>query len=271
MAGYNADAANVRIESVRKELRELYVEKQRVMNPFYTARSKYYQYLYEKDRDAWIVPDPVITIDPDELFFECFSQNESNYGKLGCNYNVFTQLDDYKCGTTNVDYLSQLYEEFQKIRDYKETELKVDPCGFTVQTTNEEQYKEVKIELPDSWVRGFLQVSSAMTLPSVQFNLHPMDVYSICLIMRRFKEKRGPRSLRYILEPGHPVKIIFEPWGKEIICYRSVFSGNKRHEVRTWGRKRLLILERLIPVAKKLPCNYWELAFRHFMWQIWAI
>ncbi len=58
--------------------------------------------------------DPVITIHPDELFFECFSQDESTYGKLGCNYNVFKQLDDYKCGTTNVDYSCALYEEFQK-------------------------------------------------------------------------------------------------------------------------------------------------------------
>jgi hypothetical protein len=255
MAGYDADAAKSRIEQIKAELTELRAQKDKLLSPFYKARQNYFNYIYEKNREAWIVLDPVITIHPDELFFECFSQDESTYGKLGCNYNVFKEIDDYKCGTTNVDYSAALYEEFQKIRDYKETELKVDPGGFTVQTTNEEEYKEVKIDLPDSWVRGFLQVSSAMTLPTIQFDLHPMDIYSLCLLLRRFKEKRGPRSLRYILEPGHPVKIILEPWGKEIICARSVYTGNTKHEIRTWGRRRLLILERLIPVARKFTVH----------------
>jgi hypothetical protein len=255
MAGYDVNVAEARMNEVKNELMILRTEKEKLMSPFYKARQRYFSYLYEKDRDAWIVLDPVITVHPDELFFECFSQDESTYGRLGCNYNVFKEIGDYKCGTTNVDYSAGLYEEFQKIRNYKETELKVDPSGFVVQTTSEEQYKEVKIDLPDSWVRGFLQVSSAMTMPTVQFDLHPMDVHGICLTLRRFKEKRGPRSLRYILEPGKPVKIVFEPWGKEIICARSIFKGNKAQEIRTWGRRRLLVLERLIPVANKFTVH----------------
>ena len=255
MATYNEEATNQRIGQIKAELVEVRAQKEKLLAPFLKARQKYFNYLYLKNREAWIVLDPVITIHPDELFFECFSQDESTYGKLGCNYNVFKEIDDYKCGTTNVDYSSELYEEFQKIRDYKETELKVDPGGFTVQTTSEEQYKEVKIDLPDSWVRGFLQVSSAMTLPTIQFDLHPMDIYNICLLLRRFKEKRGPRSLRYMLEPGHPVKIILEPWGKEIVCARSIYQGPAKQEVRTWGRRRLLILERLIPVARKFTVH----------------
>jgi hypothetical protein len=255
MAGYDVNLANNRMEQIKTELTEVRLQKEKLLAPFYKARQSYFNYLYQKDRDAWIVLDPVITIHPDELFFECFSQDESTYGKLGCNYNVFTAIDDYKCGTTNVDYSTALYEEFQKIREYKDTELKVDPAGFSVATTNEEDYKEVKIDLPDSWVRGFLQVSSAMTLPTIQVDLHSMDIYSICLLLRRFKEKKGPRSLRYVLEPGHPVKIILEPWGREIICARSVFMGHQKHEIRTWGRRRLLILERLIPVAKKFTVH----------------
>lgn len=255
MGNYDVNVADAKMEAIKTSLAGVRAEKEKIMGPFYKARQQYFNYLYNNNKEAWIVLDPVITIHPDELFFECFSQDESTYGKLGCNYNVFTAIDDYKCGTTNVDYSRELYEEFQKIRDYKETELKVDPSGFTVQTTDEEQYKEVKIDLPDSWVRGFLQVSSAMTLPTIQFDLHPMDIYSICLLLRRFKEKRGPRSLRYILEPGQPVKIILEPWGKEIICARSVYTGHSKHEIRTWGRRRLLVLERLIPVAKKFTVH----------------
>jgi hypothetical protein len=58
-----------------------------------------------------------------------------------------------------------------------------------------------------------------------------------------------------VLEPGQPVKVILEPWGKEIICARSIYPGPAKQEVRTWGRRRLLILERLIPVAKKFTVH----------------
>lgn len=255
MAGYDKSAANQRMENIRHELQSIGYEKQKVLSPFYKARTAYFNYLYHKDRDTWIVLDPVITIHPDELFFECFSQDESTYGKLGANHNVFKEVNEFKCGTTNIDYSANLYNEFQKIRNYKETDFRIDPGGFEIQTSQEELYKEVKIDLPDSWVRGFLQVSSAMTLPTVSFDLHPLDVYNFCLLLRRFKEKKGPRSIRYILKPGQPVKAIFEPWNKEITCSRSVYTGSTEHEIRVWGRRRLLILERLIPVTQKFTVH----------------
>src|SRR5690606_9850228 len=105
--------------------------------------------------------DPVITIHPDEAFFECFSQDESTYGRLGAGYEVFKNVKEFACGTTNIDYSAELYDEFQKIRRYKTTQFQVDPSGFELQPTGEDEFKEMKIDLPDSWVRGFLQVSSA--------------------------------------------------------------------------------------------------------------
>lgn len=234
----------------REELTALQQQRAGIMAPFNKAKRTYFDYLYKKDMDAWYVLDPVITVHPDEVFFECFSQDESAYGKLGCNYEVFRNISDFKCGTTNVDYSATLYNEFQKIRDYKTTELKVDPSGFEVQTEMDEAYKEVKIDLPDTWLRGFLQVSSAMTIPAHSFDLHPMDVHNFLFLLRRMKAKESPRSIRFILKPGHPVKAIFEPWNHEVICHRSIYTGEKT-EVRIWGRRRLLILERLLPIAKR--------------------
>ena len=239
-----------RITDLKEELDSIYKEKGRVLAPFYNARTKYYKYLYDNDRDAWFVLDPVITVHPDEVFFECFSQDESTYGKLSCNYNVFKEINEFECGTTNIDYSATLYGEFQKIRDYKDTDFKIDPSGFEVQTSNENDYKELKIDLPDSWVRGFLQVSAAMTLPATIFNLHPMDIYTICQYLRRFKEKEGPRALRFILEPGQPIKVLFEPWYETVTFHRSVYTGNVAKTIRIWGRRRLLILERLLPITK---------------------
>ncbi|WP_343680293.1 SWIM zinc finger family protein [Chryseobacterium arthrosphaerae] len=250
MAEFQIEEVRNRMAEVRGELDQVYKEKNRVLGPFNTAKKAYFDYLYQKDRDAWFVLDPVITVHPDEVFFECFSQDESTYGKLSSSYNVFTEINEFKCGTTNIDYSAALYNEFQKIRDYKDTEFKIDPSGFEASTTNEEVYKEEKIDLPDSWVRGFLQVSSAMTLPATTFDLHPMDIFSICQFLRRFKEKKGPRALRFILEPGKPVQAVFEPWYEVLTFHRSIYKGTESKTIRIWGRRRLLILERLIPIAK---------------------
>ena len=255
MTAQDVASTKSRISELRTELQEIGKSKDKILGPFYKSRKKYFDYLYEKDKEAWFVLDPVITVHPDRVFFECFSQDESTYGKLEANYNVFKHISEFECGTTNIDYSSALYNEFQKIRDYKETDFKIDPSGFEVKTAEEDTYKEVKIDLPDSWVRGFLQVSSAMSLPTTSFDLHPMDVYDICLQLRKIKEKVGPRSLKFILKPNEPIKLIFEPWNTEIICQRSVFQGNESKEIRIWGRRRLLTLERLIPVAKRFTVH----------------
>src|SRR4028119_1321508 len=204
------------IKQLQEEINELNQLSYKRLAPFYQARQRYFQYLYEKDRDAWFVLDPVITVHPDEVFFECFSQDESSYGRLGTSYEVFKNINEFACGTTNIDYSAALYDELQKIRSYKTTKFEIDPSGFEVQTTNEEAFKKVKIDLPDSWVRGFLQVSSAMSLPAIRFDLHPMDIYNMCFILRRHKEKQSPRSMRYILKPGEPVRVVFEPWENEV-------------------------------------------------------
>lgn len=69
------------------------------LGPFRQASRAYYSWLYEKKSAAWVLFDPVITVHPDELFFECFSVDESSYGRLGCSYEVFQQLGERACGT----------------------------------------------------------------------------------------------------------------------------------------------------------------------------
>jgi len=251
----NRTAVASRLKALREELTALEQDSSRRMGAFYSARRRYFEYLYEKNRDFWYVLDPVITVHPDECFFECFSQDESSYGRLGASYEVFQNVGEFACGTTNIDYSSPLYDEFQKIRSYKRTRFEVDPSGFTTQTGTDAAYKEVKIDLPDSWVRGFLQVNSAMALPTVRFTLHPMDVHNFLFVLKRHKEKKGPRSMRYKLAPGQPVKVVFEPWGTEVVCRRSVYEGEGTHDIRVWGRRRLGVLERLIPVAKRFTVH----------------
>jgi len=251
LAEFMAEAGEVKAQAdaASTELNKLRRESAKVMKPYYQAENKYFSYLYKHDKDAWFVLDPVITVHPDQVFYECFSQDESIYGCLRCGHNVFDQIGDFSCGTTNVDYSSELYNEFQKIRDYKKTEFRIDPDGFQVQTEEDDRYIEQKIDLPDSWVRGFLQVSAAMTLPMRTFTLQPMDIHNLCFVLRRRKERVSPRSIRFRLTPGSPVVAIFEPWNLEVVCPSSIYNGDTEEEIRIWGRRRLLTLERLIPVA----------------------
>lgn len=243
------------IDCLEEELRQLYQQSYDRLEPYYRAVGKFRRYVFWKYHDLYFVFDPVITVHPDEVFFECFSQDESSYGRLGASYEVFKNIEEFACGTTNIDYSAELYDEFQKIRSYKNTLFQIDPSGFEVQTTNEESFKEVKIDLPDSWVRGFLQVSSAMSLPAIRFDLHPMDIHNICFVLRRNKEKVGPRGMRYCLKPGEPVRVVFEPWNIEVVCARSPYLGSAENEIRVWGRRRLHILERLIAIAKKFTVH----------------
>lgn len=238
------------VESVSQKLRDMNRQSDDILRSFYQARDRYFKHLYIHDRDTWYVLDPVISVHPDQVFFECFSDDESSYGKLSCKYEMFEHISEKAHGTTNIDYSEGLYKEFQKIRSYKDTSLAIDPSGFSVHTGDADGFDEKKIDLPEGWVRGFLQVSSAMTLPMVTMQLHPMDLHNICFVLRRKKERVSPRSLRFILTPNEPIRVILDPWKIEIVCPRSIYTGPEKREIRTWGRRRLHILERLIPVAK---------------------
>ncbi|MDO5624921.1 MAG: SWIM zinc finger family protein [Pseudomonadota bacterium] len=246
-----------RASQLGAELRTLRADSTRVMQPFYAARQKYFNWLYEANRDAWYVLDPVISVHPDRLLFEAFSQDESSYCAVSVRYDAFSQLDERALGTTNIDYSASLLEEFQKIRGYRATRFTVDPGGFGVHTEGGDAYREEKIDLPDSWVRGFLQVSSAAALPATVVELHPMDVHNLCAVLRQRRERAGPRSIRFELGGNGPVRMVFEPWNIAVTAPRARVQGAAPtgEPIRIWGRRRLLVLERLIAQATRVQVH----------------
>ena len=59
---------------------------------YWSARLRYSDYLSKNDPALWrlLVPcDPVVTVAPDVLFFECFSKDESSYGCLTVDRGAF--------------------------------------------------------------------------------------------------------------------------------------------------------------------------------------
>jgi len=249
-AMYNTEQLQEKIDAVKGRLVELNKQADTVMGPYYKAQREYFNYLYKKDYTSWLVLDPVITVHPDQLFFECFSKDESSYAKLSCKYDVFNNIKEFECGTTNIDYSVALYNEFQKLREYKNTQFTIDPSGFKVDTEKEDSFKEEKIDIPESWVRGFMQVSSAMTFDSIAVELHPTDMVNLLFTLKRNKEVFGPRFIEYILEEDKPIKIRIAPWDIVIDCPRSIYAGKGSHSIKVWGRRRLGLLERILPLCK---------------------
>ena len=229
------------VERQYRKLRSLY----------WGARQRYATYLLLHDPALWrlLVPcDPVITVAPDCLFFECFSADESSYGCLTVDRGAFAAEHDVALGTTNVDYSWSLYEHFQNLRSYRETRFLVDPSGFEVRTEQAADYREEKIDLPPSWLRGFMQVQAAMSLPLRRVALSREGLYSVLAFLKRHRAARSPRAVRFELVPGRPVTLLLEPWDTRITLHSTPYTGPRSETIRVWGRNRLLLLARLLPL-----------------------
>src|SRR4051812_14174072 len=155
---------------------------------YWSARLRYADYLAKNDPALFrvLVPcDPVVTVAPDVLFLECFSKDESSYGCLTVDRECFTTVGEVALGTTNVDYSLGLYEEFQQLRTYRRTRFAVDPSGFEVSTEGAAEFREEKIDLPPSWLRGFMQLQAAMSLPLRRVPVSREGLYAILAHLKR--------------------------------------------------------------------------------------
>ncbi len=235
-------------ESYSAELEKRY---KRAGKTYWITRREYSNYLMKHDPQLWrlLMPcDPVITVAPDCLFFECFSADESSYGCLTVDRSAFERERDVALGTTNVDYSWTLYEHFQRMRSYRETRFLVDPAGFEVRAETGAGHREEKIDLPPSWLRGFLQLQAAMSLPMRRVPIGRDGLYNVLAFLRRHRAARSPRAIRFELEPDRPPSAVLEPWGQRVRLGDAAYAGPRSEVVRTWGRDRLQVLGRLLPI-----------------------
>ena len=240
-----------REEAVPPDLEKQFGHYRRI---YWNARQKYSSYLLKNDHQLWrmLMPcDPVITVADDVVFFECFSADESSYGCLTVNRDAaFGKSAETRLGTTNVDYSWDLFHHFQSLRTYRETRFKVDPAGFSVATEGNADYREEKIDLPDGWLRGFMQTQAAMTLPARRVTLTREAVYSILAFLKRHKARKSPRALRFEMVAGKPPSLVLEPWEQRVPVFGEPLRTSSE-SIRIWGRQRLLALARVLPLAAK--------------------
>jgi hypothetical protein len=205
-------------------------------------------WLTQGDLMSWIL-DPVITVHPDRLFFEAFSQDQSAYVMVVANPDLFAVEGDVVTGTTNVDFSAWLWGALNELRSSRETWLRVGTEGFEVKTHGAGGRFERKVEVPDGWVRGFLQVSAAMAMPGTRLTVRPADLLAAIRFLRYTKAKLSPRALRYEFAPGEDARLVLEPWEHSVRLRGAEHNYTEPRTIRTWGRRRLKLIEPLLPFA----------------------
>ncbi len=225
------------------------INKYDIWKEYYKIEREFWKFLKERDLALWWVLDPVITVHKDQVSFEAFSLDESTYGCLSIPMEEFEMLSEPQLGTTNIDFSLKLAREMERFRTYSNVTLSVNPEGFTVDSEVMPEHLEKKIDLPETWIKGFNQVSAAASLKGVDVELSPIDMYDICSFLRRHKEYESPRYMKWILKPDKPIKIVFEPFHIELTL-KTIYTGKKAREEKIWGRRRWLVMEKLIPLAR---------------------
>jgi hypothetical protein len=203
--------------------------------------------------DTWLggsdVLDPVITVHPDRIFFEAFSQDQSVYACLMVHPDVFEPQSEMVTGTTNIDFTAWLWGALGEMRTSRRTQVRVGAEGLEVSTADAGGRFEKKVDLPDTWVRGFLQVQAAMAMPGTRLEVKPIDLLSALRFLRHTKAKVSPRALRYEFEPGQDARLVLEPWEHVVPLEGAEHNYAERKTTRVWGRRRLKLIEGLLPFA----------------------
>lgn len=240
-------------EALSKEIRDLQGQIEEAVGNVFDGRAlkRFYEWLYAHNRNAWVELDPIVSVQDDATFFEAFSLDESVYGRVRLAHDALEPVEPLLPGTTNIDFGLALEREFARIRSYRPLELTVGADAVQVKTDVSEAI-EKKIDLPESWVRGLVEVQSALMFCPSSLEVSPAFMAEILDRLEARRERHSPRSLKFRLEPGHPVSVEIEPWGVVVADPGSSYRGSRLEEVRLWGRRRLLILKDLLPDAHSL-------------------
>ena len=223
------------------------------------SRQEYFEWLEKNDPDAFAGLDPLISVYSDCVMFEVFSKDEGVYASLQADSELFDSTEDIRPGTTNIDFSKELYQGLQKMRSFRETLFVVSERGASLAVQSPKQTTEIlekKASIPDSWIRGFLQVQSAGLLERKTFRISPMDLYNVIRRLRLHADlKNKGRAIRVELIPGRPPRLALEPWEFVITTSAKPYDGAQPEIIRLWGRRRLDLFTRLLPFAESVDVH----------------
>ncbi len=240
---------NVEFDANKAELKKFMKENKRSLLPYQKAQKRYLRYLYQKYLEKFLVMEPWLSVHSDEVFFETFSYSQKLYCRLSVDVDLLENIKNQKYGTTMFSYSTNFSEAIEKIRDYKQTHISV---GL-----NKEDPVSAHIDLgtipPErDYIRGLLQMNTAMNLSFIQIDLQPIDLHNLSYLLTKRKKLTEASAIRYELIPGEKVKIILEPENKILECSLSVYDGAKSLNIRHVLREEIKLLSRLVPQIEKL-------------------
>jgi hypothetical protein len=215
------------------------------------ARRSFWHWLYTHNRDAWFVLDPIVSVQPDATFFEAFSLDESTYARVTLPHTATRGDQKPVIGTTNIDFGTGLERELARTRSYRPLHLIVGADAVSLDTGISSTV-EKKIELPESWVRGLVEVQAALSLAPVELKLNSSAFADVLARLDSQRERQGPRALVFELNPEERPKAVVQPWGDRYIISEELYSGREARSISVWGRRRLRVLRELLPLASVL-------------------
>ena len=222
------------------------------------AYRAYFDWLLRNDPLAYLILDPVISVHPDAVVMEVFSKDEGCYASLSFDHSFFASEGPVQYGTTNIDFSPELAQGIEQIRSFRETQLTIgqQAVGLTSQTAEALPNSEViekRINVPQSWLRGFLQVQSSAQLAADVFYLKPLDLYNALRYLRLHADVKGKRrGLRIELEPKQAPRLVLEPHDVVINGSAEAYQGKVAKVVRLWGRRRLQLIKRFLPYTQSI-------------------
>ena len=86
-----------------------------------------------------------------------------------------------------------------------------------------------------------------MTFPGTRFEARPVDLPAAIRFLRYTKAKVSPRAIRYEFHPDRAPELVLEPWEHRIPFKGSHHGYLEPPVIRLWGRRRLRLLEPLLP------------------------
>jgi len=219
------------------------------------AYRAYFDWLLRNDPQAWLILDPIISVHPDGLLLEVFSKDEGCYAALALDNEFFETHGKTQFGTTNIDFSQELAQGIEQIRSFRTTRFAVgkETVNFQTETAPalpDTEVIEKRIQVPQTWIRGLLQVQSASQLPSDTFFLKPIDLYNALRHLRLHADVKGKkRGLRIELVPNQQPRLVLEPNDVVIEGSAEACQGKQAKVIRLWGRRRLALLKRFLPYA----------------------
>lgn len=222
------------------------------------AYRAYFDWLLRNDPQAWLILDPIISVHPDGLLLEVFSKDEGCYAALSLSNAFFETQGKPQFGTTNIDFSQELAQGIEQIRSFRNTHFAVGKEAVHFQTETaaalpDTEVIEKRIQVPQTWIRGLLQVQSASQLPADVFQLKPIDLYNALRYLRLHADTKGKkRGLRIELVPNQQPRLVLEPNDVVIEGSTAAYQGKQAKVIRLWGRRRLSLLKRFLPYAETI-------------------